>query len=72
MVYDLHDIDSRYPRNWNKLRYWIFERDGYRCRICGRSSNLVCHHIKPVGRGGSHHPNNLITVCKPEPLLEYC
>jgi len=57
--------DERYPDNWNKLRRYIFSRDKYKCRICGRTTkHPQCHHIVPVGRGGSHHPNNLITVCR--------
>ena len=57
--------DSRYPLNWNKLRYYIFKRDRYICQICGRGPlrHPVCHHLRPVGVGGSHHSNNLITVC---------
>jgi 5-methylcytosine-specific restriction endonuclease McrA len=55
--------DSRYPKNWDKLRWWVFKRDGYKCQSCGSKHKLECHHIKAVGMGGSHHPNNLITLC---------
>jgi len=53
-----------YPDGWNKIRYYIFKRDGYRCQICGRTSQLVCHHIRPIKCNGSHHASNLITVCQ--------
>jgi len=56
--------DERYPINWNRLRHYIFHRDGYRCQICGRKSDLVCHHIKYLAHGGSSSPDNLITICK--------
>ena len=56
--------DNRYPENWNRLRHFIFKRDGYRCQRCGHTTDLVCHHIVPVGRGGNNHPNNLLTLCK--------
>ena len=56
--------DVRYPLNWSKLRWFVFKRDGYKCQICGRGANLVCHHIHPIGLGGSSHPNNLQTLCK--------
>lgn len=57
--------DERYPKNWNKIRFWVFSRDKYTCQICGRKGikKPHCHHIIPIGRGGSSHPNNLITVC---------
>jgi len=64
-MYDLHSIDPRYPKNWNRIRFYIFKRDNYTCRICGRKTKQPdCHHIIPVSKGGSHHSNNLITVCK--------
>lgn len=57
--------DTRYPLNWSKLRRYIFSRDHYICQICGRkTSNPVCHHIHPIGLGGSSHPRNLVCVCK--------
>ena len=56
--------DERYPLSWNKLRFYVFKRDKFTCRLCGRKTKYPqCHHIIPVGRGGTHHPNNLITVC---------
>jgi len=58
---------ERYPDNWPRLRRWVFQRDRYICQHCGRkTSHPQCHHIRPIGRGGSHHPNNLTTLC------EYC
>jgi len=57
--------NKNYPLNWNKLRFRIFERDRYRCYICGRycRGNSHCHHIIPVKMGGSHHEDNLMTLC---------
>ena len=53
-----------YPENWNRLRFVVFKRDGFRCVICGSRHNLVCHHIIPVRCGGSHNLDNLITLCE--------
>lgn len=58
--------DERYPENWNSLRHFIFNRDGNRCVICGSAINLHCHHIVPIGLGGSNSPKNLVTLC------DYC
>ena len=48
------------------------ERDGYRCRMCGRPA-AITHHILPRRYGGPDAADNLMTVCaschgKVEPL----
>lgn len=51
----------------NKMRFSIYSRDGYRCRICGRSgafTDLEIDHIKPIAKGGKSTYNNLQTLCK--------
>lgn len=63
---------KKYPKNWWKLRWVIFKRDNYTCQICGFKGNknnntkpkLECHHKIPIWKGGSHHPDNLMTVCE--------
>ena len=54
---------------WGILRALIKERDGYKCRECGRKAEyggvwLECHHIKPVSAGGGYGPRNLRMLCK--------
>lgn len=66
--------DKRYPKNWNRLRHWVFKRDHYTCQMCGRrlsrrsgspkSRKPICHHKIPIGMGGSHHSSNLQTLCR--------
>lgn len=52
-----------------KLRMAILNRDGRRCRICGRKPDdhldmeLHVHHIKPWAKGGATSIKNLITLC---------
>ena len=51
----------------NKMRFSIYKRDGYRCRICGRSdrfADLEIDHIKPIAKGGKSTYGNLQTLCK--------
>lgn len=55
---------------WRKLRLATFVRDRFRCQMCGRaegrSSKLVCDHVKPH-RGNEElfwDENNLQTLCK--------
>lgn len=51
----------------------IFERDGYRCHICGDRTNPKARvpernaptidHIIPLAKGGTHEPVNVATAC---------
>lgn len=49
------------------VRFAIMKRDGYRCRICGRSAadgvELEIDHIVLVSKGGQSTPDNLWTLC---------
>ena len=50
----------------NKMRFAIYKRDGYRCRICGRTQNstlLEVDHIYPIAKGGKSTYDNLQTLC---------
>ena len=49
-----------------KLRFAVFERDGYKCKCCGKHgyrSNLEIDHIIPISRGGKSTYDNLQTLC---------
>ena len=49
-----------------KLRFSVFERDGFTCRYCGKTPpdiKLVVDHIEPVSKGGSDDESNLVTSC---------
>ena len=50
----------------NKMRFYIFKRDGYRCKMCGRRynvNNLEIDHIYPIAKGGRSNKDNLQTLC---------
>ncbi len=47
----------------NRIRFKIYERDGYRCRNCGSKNNLEIDHIIPIARGGKSTFDNLQTLC---------
>lgn len=57
-------------RNINvSLRYDILQRDGFKCKICGRNpeeDNVKLHvdHIKPFSKGGLTKPDNLRCLCQ--------
>lgn len=48
-------------------RFAIFERDDYKCRICGRAANdgvsLHIDHRTPLVKGRSNEGDNLQTLC---------
>jgi len=49
------------------LRLAVFDRDGYRCRICGALPTdcaLVVDHIIPVEMGGPTVLSNLCVLCE--------
>ena len=48
----------------NKMRFAIYERDGYRCRKCGSTGkDLEIDHIFPISKGGKSEFDNLQTLC---------
>lgn len=48
----------------NRIRFMVYKRDGYRCRMCGRKTNdLEVDHIYPIAKGGKSTLNNLQTLC---------
>ncbi len=53
---------------WHAIREAVLERDEGVCTMCGSTPSwgdeLEVHHIIPRLKGGSHHPLNLITLCK--------
>ena len=51
----------------DRMRFSIYKRDGYRCRMCGKSgtfATLEIDHIKPIAKGGKSTYDNLQTLCK--------
>ena len=48
----------------NRMRFSIYERDGYRCRKCGTiTDDLEIDHIFPISKGGKSTYDNLQTLC---------
>lgn len=52
----------------SRLRFLIFQRDHYTCRICGKSKHdkvkLHVDHIIPIAKGGKTIESNLQTLCE--------
>ena len=54
-------------RHWLYVRRRVFERDGYRCVLCGKAGRLECDHIillqRPPGQD-PFDPNGLQALCR--------
>ena len=52
---------------WENLKAYAKWRDGYKCRVCGKSAKdgarLEVHHIRRRADGGSDTPDNVVTLC---------
>ena len=60
---------SRHHESWrdwrgNPNRFAALDRDGHRCRKCGRAGRLEVHHQVPCSDGGTHDLDNLVTLCR--------
>ena len=54
-------------RRWAVVRRAVFERDDYRCVMCGRAGRLECDHITPLEREPGQDPcdpNGLQALCR--------
>jgi hypothetical protein len=62
-------MSNKYPDNWDEIATKIRQRDSYMCQNCGKTggprgnAELHVHHVQPISRGGSHHPNSLMILC---------
>jgi len=64
----LKETDRRERRKTisKRLRVLILQRDGFRCKMCGKTSRettLEVDHIIPLSRGGTDSLDNLQTLC---------
>ena len=51
-------------RRWARVRRVVLDRDGWRCRACGRYGNEV-DHVIPLERGGEPFATeNLQALCR--------
>ena len=57
----------RSAARWQRVRLAALERDGWRCRHCGRAAGrFEVDHIKPLAAGGAAYAlDNLQSLCRP-------
>lgn len=67
MAYGTGPRRSKERRQWDHMRKgmspFVFERDNYRCRICGTTERLSVDHVVPLHLGGTNEFENLQTLC---------
>ena len=54
-------------KRWEATRQAVFERDGYRCVMCGKAGRLECDHVTPLEREPGQDPwdiDGLQTLCR--------
>lgn len=47
-----------------ELRWEMWERDNFTCKLCGSHKFLTIDHIIPVSKGGQTTKENLQTLCR--------
>ena len=66
LVLELNSFEWEYrdPR-WTILSREVLSENRYKCRICGASRNVRCHHVIPVNYSSELFldKDNIITVC---------
>lgn len=54
----------RRDKRWKRVRLAAKERDGYRCKHCGKAGRLEVDHIVPLQHGGKElDMDNVQTLC---------
>ena len=51
-------------REWEWIREKVLQRDGRRCRQCGKAGRLEVHHVKHLQEGGDNALENLQVLCR--------
>jgi len=71
-ILDIFNHWPGYPPFWKYLRAVVLNRDSNRCQVTGCPSRLELHvhHMIAVSNGGTHSPDNLISLCDFHHALE--
>jgi 5-methylcytosine-specific restriction protein A len=60
------DTNKRYGRKWKRIRDRYIAANPL-CAECGRDGRLTAaeevHHVIPLGQGGTHDNDNLMSLC---------
>ena len=57
--------DKLNHKRWQRVRLATLDRDGWRCRQCGRAGMLQVHHVQHLEHGGAAYDlGNLKALCR--------
>ncbi len=56
--------ERRRSKEWTVLRSYVFRRDGYRCKLCGRSDLPLHLHHNTYANYAAERLEDLITLCE--------
>ena len=58
---------KRYGTRWRRIRQ-LYIKEHPVCEVCEKQGKITpvqeVHHIIPLSRGGTHHEDNLMSLCK--------
>ena len=57
-------VSRLHQRRWRIVRRAVFDRDGWRCRKCGRAGRLECDHVDPSPGRNPFDKANLQALCR--------
>lgn len=63
---EIQGVDYQHGQTYGyyDVRYFVFARDEYTCRVCKKKDKILhTHHIVYRSEGGTDRADNLITVC---------
>lgn len=63
LIKDTLAIKNLYEKFWSWRREQVFERDQYKCRMCGGNEALSVDHIVARSQGGTDEMSNLRLLC---------
>lgn len=52
-----------YTEDWDTIRKKVYQRDGYRCQMCGKNGVIHAHHIVPLKISKNNSLSNLVSLC---------
>lgn len=60
------NYESRRSSNYKKWKEEVLKRDEYKCQRCGKTEDLVAHHIRHFSKDikSRYDINNGITLCQ--------
>lgn len=60
------ETNKRYGGTWQRIRAWYIAEHPL-CAVCAKEGRITpaqeVHHIVPLRQGGTHDPDNLMSLC---------